>query len=215
MRRRRRVTAAVVLALAATGVFAPASAAPRGDRSIQADVDGDGHPDEVTVQDAAPGAQRLSVDVDGESEDATFSVQGATPAQPPRALDIDGDHKAELLVAHSVGANTVTFNIWKYDPERGLVMMKTPQGNPFEVSEGGGVSAVSGYSCAPNPPRTKEFVTLNVELTSSPGQSSLYSGHRINYAVDGDALRPIFDKSINGEPRIHSLLITNPSSCAA
>lgn len=214
--RRRSVTVAIVLAMTTSAAFAPASAAPRQDPSVQADVDGDGHPNTVTVREDSPGKQMLTVDdVDGTDVQAAFPVQDATPLQQPRAVDIDGDGKAEVMVAHAVGANTVRFNIWKYDPDRGLVPMKTKQGEPFDFSEGSGVTALSGYSCVPNPPRAREFVTIDAELVSPPGRPAAYSGVRIDYAIDGDTLTPIFRKAIDDEPRIHSLLVTNPVSCTA
>lgn len=217
MRRRRRLTAAVLLAAASTGAgsLAPASATPQEGGTVQADVDGDAKPNAVAVREIAPAVHELSVHAGGRALRATFPTGGTVPLQQPRAVDIDGDGRAELLVAHGADARTGTFNVWKYDPARGLVRMAAANGTPFDVTEGSGLSEVHGYSCAPDPPRPRELVTVNVELTSAPGETTAYTGTRINYAVDGDVIRPVFRKDITNEPRIHSLLITNPSSCAA
>ena len=216
MRRKGLCTTAVVLAMATTGVggLVPAAAAPR-EKPVAADVDGDGRPDAVTAREVAPQVQELSVRVGGQTVAAKFPSQGSRPLQRPRAVDIDGDGRAELLVAHASDAHTVTFNVWKYDPARGLVLMQGENGRPFEVTEGSSLWALNGYSCAPNPPHAKEFVTISVALTSRPGETTAYSGARTNYFVDGDRIRSNFQNMIRNEPRIHSLLITNPSSCAA
>lgn len=216
MRRRGRITTAAVLAMATTvGAVAPAAATPREGRPVAADVDGDGKPDAVTAREIAPGTQQLSVRVGEHDVAVAFPSQGSRPLPRPRAVDIDGDGRAELLVAHASDAHTVTFTVWKYDPARGLVLMRGENGTPFEVTEGASLWAVNGYSCAPNPPHAKEFVLVAVSLTSRPGETTAYSGTRTNYFVDGDRIRSNYQQLIRNEPRIHSLLITNPSSCAA
>lgn len=213
---RRRLTTALALAVATTGAGAlvPASATPQEGGRLQTDVDGDGKPNAVAVREIAPTEHELSVRVGGSAVRTTLPTQGSVPLQRPRAVEIDGDGKAELLVARGTDARTSTFNVWKYDPARGLVLMKGPDGTPFDVTEGSGLSELHGYSCAPNPPRPQELVTVHAQLTSRPGETTAYTGARINYLVDGDTLRPVFQKDITNDPRIHSLLITNPSSCA-
>jgi hypothetical protein len=217
MRRRGRITTAAVLAMATigAGAVAPAAAAPREVRPVAADVDGDGQPDAVTSREIAPGTQQLSVRVGNHDVAVTFPSRGSRPLPRPRAVDIDGDGRAELLVPRSSDAHTVTFTVWKFAPDRGLVLMRGENGTPFEVTEGSSLWAINGYSCAPNPPHAKEFVLVNVSLTSRPGETTAYSGTRTNYFVDGDRIRSNYQELIKNEPRIHSLLITNPSSCTA
>lgn len=208
--------AAATAAAALTVTAAPALAGPGPDEresvTIYADVDGDGWPNAVTVREVGPQTQTLTFSFGDHVVGTSFTADSSTPLQPPRRVDINGDGTHEVLVAHAVGANTLTFGIWKYEPGQGAVRLTTSAGGPFDVFEGGGVSAISGYGCQPVP-GGREFVTVNAQLVDAPGNAPRYSGDRTTYSVNLNAVTVESRTPIDHAPPDDPRLATDPATC--
>lgn len=54
----------------------------------------------------------------------------AQPLVDPRPTDVNSDGTDEALVPEFVGANTLPFHLWAYDPASGLQEITTPDGAP-------------------------------------------------------------------------------------
>lgn len=214
----KRIACALAMAATATtsmATLATASPAPQDNResaTAYADVDGDGAPNAVTVREVADDVQTLTFAFAGGQIDTTFPADARPPLQQPRPVDIDGDGLDEVIVAHSVGANTLTFNIWKFEPGEGIVRLRTSAGAPFEVYEGGGVSATSGYGCTPTPDG-REFVTVQAAQAGDPAEQR-FDGDRTSYRVHGDAVSVESRTPIEQAPADHPLLDIDPATCA-
>lgn len=198
---------------AATMAFASEPAATTADEwetvTTQADVDGDGSPNAVTLREVSADTQTLTFAFAEEVIDTSFEADARPPLQQPRVVDIDGDGRDEIMVAQSVGANTITFNIWKYEPGQGIVRLTTSAGAPFEVYEGGGVASISGYSCN-QVPGGREFVTVNSHTSST---EPVFDGDRITYSVNLNAMTVEARAEIREAPVGDPLLATDPASC--
>lgn len=144
--RRLGVVAMAGAAVLAAGQPAVAQPAPAGEsETVHADVDGDGAANAVTVRKVDETTQVISFALPGESVMTTAPAEYAV-LQTPRATDVDRDGVAEVAVTVATGANTQTFQLFKYDPEAGVVAIRR-EGEPFALYEGGGATARSGYRC--------------------------------------------------------------------
>lgn len=185
----KRVATVVALTAAAVVSAAGAAAATAQEwetATTYADVDGDGTLNAVTVREVAPDTQTLTFAFPGEVIDTAFAADSRTPLQRPRPVDINGDGRDEVVVASAVGANTVTFNIWKYEPGQGIVRLTTSAGAPFDVFEGGGAAAIGRYGCVPVP-TGRHFLTVDAQLVGTEGGQPVYDGERTTYSVNRNA----------------------------
>lgn len=206
-------TSASTIAFAAESSIAPRAAQEWETATTYADVDGDGTLNAVTVREVSAHTQTLTFAFPEDLVQTTFEADAAAPLVQPRPADINADGRDEVVVAHAVGANTITFNIWKYEPGQGIVRLTTSAGAPFEVYEGGGVASINRYGCTPTPDG-RHFVTVNAQLAETPDGALRYDGERTTYSVNLNAttvetVTPIHHASPD-DPR----LAADPADCA-
>ncbi|RZS36558.1 hypothetical protein EV193_107239 [Herbihabitans rhizosphaerae] len=210
------VVAVAGTALATVAASGTASAQEPGYESttVYADVDGDGKPNAVTVNEVSPNRQALIFAFAEDALDVSFEADTAPPLQPPRVVDVDADGRDEVVVAKVVGANTLTFTVWKFDQVRGIVPLTTNAGGPFDVFEGGGIAAVSGYTCATDHDG-RQFVTVNAHLVGPPSGNPRYDGERTSYKVTGNSVTVQSVTPIRQAGRDDPLLVADPATCAS
>lgn len=197
---------AMLLSCAAPAWAAPDHAPARSETT--ADVDGDGRGDPVTLQQVSEETMLLRAGLRDEFVDAT--VAGDARGQRPVPADIDGDGADELLVPESVGANTITYAAWTYTPEAGLHAVRTTDGEPLRLHEGGGATAVSTYGCAPaNTGRL--LVSVNAHES---GPEAAYQGDRVTYSVRGGVAAVVDETPIADAERDDPALRADPATCA-
>ncbi|PRY39867.1 hypothetical protein [Umezawaea tangerina] len=177
-------TTALLLALVASATFAaPANAAVQ--ESVQADLDGDGVLETVTTEQVAGDStkQLLSTTIRGLRLTALVPLDSHVGPLPLRVVDLGGDGTDEVVVAESVGANTVGFGVWGLFG--GLRPVTASDGSALRVWEGGGISALNGYGCEDSG-GGRSLVTVDARLTNRP--QGIYTGKRVTYSVvDGVA----------------------------
>ncbi|MBK1787691.1 hypothetical protein [Prauserella cavernicola] len=196
---------------AATPLSAVAQQDDPGTRTIAADVDGDGTLDRVTVRQLDDSTQTLTFEVAGRTVEVTTEGEGFAPLEQPRRVDVNSDGRDEVVLARAVGANTVTFDLWSYDPVRAKIFpVSTPDGARLDVFEGGGVNATSGYTCVDHPDTgARDFVTVNAYRT----EAGTFDGERTTYSVDGDLARQTDRVEFTAVDEDDPVLATEPSSC--
>lgn len=200
------------VAFAADSPAAPAGPGDRETATTYADIDGDGRQNAVTVREVDDNLQTLTFAFADGVVDTSFEADSSTPLQEPRRVDINGDGKDEVMVANAVGANTITFNIWTYEPGEGIVPLTTSAGAPFELYEGGGVSAINGYSCTADHSGS-QFVTVEAQLAGTPDDKAVFDGGRITYSVNNNAMTAEARTPIDKAPAKDPVLATDPDSC--
>ena len=210
-------TRAVAAGFAGALLMAPGVATAQGgefeERTVQADVDGDGRLDGVTSREVDADTQALIFGLAEEQLDTTFGWNSSYPLQEPRRVDVNGDGRHEVVVTESVGANTLTLAVRDYDPASGIRSVTTVDGAPLRLYEGGGVSANSGYGCLDDHTGTRELVTVNAHVTSTPDDTPLFSGERTTFLVDNGVATETNKEQFNDVTRDDPLLATNPQSC--
>lgn len=216
MTRRKSVRAMVAVtgAMMGAALLLPASAlaaTPPDETRIEADMDGDGTYDPVTLQQVTPESMLLRVGLADQYLDAT--VPGNASGLAPRVVDVDADGRDELLVPESVGANTITFTLWSYEPGAGLRHMADPTGAPWKVSEGGGVSAISDYGCIADHD-DQQVILINARLDDDAADPSTYSGTRTAFTVESGTATPTSTVQIESAPREDPLLQVDSATCA-
>lgn len=203
------LTGLAAAAMAALPWSTPASAAPDQAResATRADVDGDGQLDAVSPRQISEERMLLRVGLRGEFVDATAA--GNARNQPVLPVDVDGDRSDELMVPEAVGANTITYTAWGYSAEAGLHPVRTADGEPMRLFEGGGIAAVSTYGCSPANAE-RELVVVGAQLTG--GNS--YRGQRVTYAVRDGVATPVDRVDVEAADRADPRLRADPATCA-
>jgi hypothetical protein len=207
---------AVLVGCVAVPLAAPIAMAaePPPRATVFADLDGNGRPGPVTQTEISPDQRLVSADLGDRRVEAVVGEAGQfLPFEPPRVVDLDRDGRQELVVASVIGANTITWNVWEYRPDRGLTPITTA-GSPLTLYEGGGIAAASGYGCTDHAgagSRTLEFVTG--ALAGDPGTADTYDGSITTYAVrDGEAT-VVREVPFRGVPAGDPLLVPDPATC--
>lgn len=206
--------AAVLWAVLGGALLVPggAVAAPPSDEArTEADLDGDGRADPVTLVQVTPESMLLRVGLADRFVDAT--VPGNARGLAPRAVDLDADGRAEVLVPGSVGANTVTSTLWGLGPGAGLRQTTDPGGAPWTVSEGGGASAISGHGCLADHDG-RQVVLVDARLDDGSADPNTYSGTRTALTVANGTATPTSVVPVQRVPRTDPLLQVDPAGCA-
>ncbi|ASR35297.1 hypothetical protein BAY61_10150 [Prauserella marina] len=207
-----------VLGVALTATTAATAVADEYEsHTVQADVDGDGSLDDVTLTEVSPTSQTLTFALAGGPVEVTIEGDASYPLQQPRPVDVNSDGTHEIMVAEYVGANTVTFNAWYYDPARGKIFpVANPDGSRLQVYEGGGAAARSGYNCFDYPDTgDRDLEALNARLVDSSGEVPLFDGTRIRYHVEDGVAREVQRFEYEAIPGDDPRLDTDPRSCGA
>jgi hypothetical protein len=179
------VTTGVVAAVLGCATVGVASATAES-VTTQADLDGDGTPDTLTLTQTGAETQELVATAGGTVARVTIPMDPFFHTRPLRVTDINADGKAEVLVTEYIGANTFTYSSWDFDGAH-LRELRKPDGQPFPLYEGGGIRASSGYTCEQSE-RGRVFVVYNSETDDLTADPVVYHGDRISYLVrDGVA----------------------------
>jgi len=212
----RRVLAAgagVGTAALLTASMGTASATtPPEPATVSADLDGIGVNDTVTLAVLPSGQFELSADLGTMTVRAPVGDGTPQPLVDPRPTDVNSDGTDEVLVPEFVGANTLTFHLWAYDPARGLYETTTPDGAPLAVYEGGGIATRNGYECpADHDGRALDLVSGSMQ--GDPGNLR-YDGERVTYLVQDGVATPVYTTPFTGVTVDDPVLATDPASCA-
>ena len=193
---------------------APPPADPAPVDVTLADLDDDGTDDRITVQADPGGGWQLRVDLAGGTVTAKLPTDEPAVLEADRRVsDVDGDRVPEVVVPVSIGANTVSSAVYLYDPRLGLVPVSGPDGGPFFLYEGGGVSAVNGYECADDHDG-RSLGLVGVTLREPAGGEPRYSGSYNAYSVSDGIVTPVQSTPIDDAAAGDPVLQTDPTSCA-
>ncbi|PWV80386.1 hypothetical protein SAMN05421630_109263 [Prauserella marina] len=210
--------ACVTLAAASFTALPPAQGQDGETRTAKADIDGDGEPDDVVLKEASANNQTLTFRLaSGGSAEMTFEGDTSMPLQPPRPVDLNGDKQDEIVVAESVGANTLTLNVWAYDVTGTKIFpVTTTNGGRLRLFEGGGIAAVTGYGCLPLNPGSsgRDLIGVKALIDDPASDTATYTGTRTTYHVtpDGKA-RTVNRVNVTSVPRDDPALTTDPAAC--
>lgn len=212
-RARKIVAATGILAAGLITMAGTASAEPhRGTVTAKADLDGNGIKDTVTLRVSGADTQELTATVNGKRYRTTVPGDGFFgKVQPIEVADVNYDGRADLVITEYVGANTNTFGIWDFATTTGLRQLRTQDGKPFTMYEGGGATSRLGYECLASPDG-RSLDTLGA-LLDEPSDRGTFTGARQSYLVrEGVAVpgtpRP-FTSVRDDDPRMN----THPGSC--
>lgn len=208
-----RILAATAALTALTAGVATADPAPTD--VVQGDVDGDGVLDRAAVVPDPAGGYVLRVDLATGSETAALPDDDRIPGVGLRVTDLDVDGVAEIVAPVSVGANTVAYQVFLLEPGTGLVALSRPDGHPFALYEGGGVSAVNGYGCyTEHDGRFLGVVGATLREGVPPGGELRYEGFRTTYAVADSFVTVVHTDRIEDAAATDPILQTDPQDCA-
>ncbi len=192
------------------GFAQPAAAAAVEEITAWADVNGDGRPDRVVARRLGEDQQLLRVTVNGRVTQAVTAAEGRLPLPPLRVADFGGDGAQDVLVTEVVGANTVHLSLWGVGPH-GLRRLRTPDGAALVLYEGGGISAVSAYTCAVTG-GGKELVVVEARLDGW-WDPATYSGTHTSYRTANGVATPTAVVSFTSVPSASPLLRVDPALC--
>ena len=114
-----RVRSALWIACACVLLCAPSAAA--ADRSLRADLDGDGHTDQVSINRSEPSVLHVWLSTTG----TTHLIRSPRALLRIAATDVDGDHRPELIATE---ASASELRVWKRDgPRRGFEAYTPPR----------------------------------------------------------------------------------------
>ena len=183
---------------------------------VTADLDGDGVPEPVTLQQLSPGTQLLRVALPEQILDVIVGGDDAVPLPliAPRPSDLDGDGVAELVLTVAVGANTTTYEVWRYDDARGLHAVTDAGGAPWRLYEGGGIAAISGYACASGAPRRPYAVGARWDESRPEEEPIRYDGEVVTYDLTDGVARPVATEPVRGATREDPRVLADPATCA-
>ncbi|GAA1201102.1 hypothetical protein GCM10009675_17000 [Prauserella alba] len=199
------------------GVLAvPAAAAAEVDgdlpdsASVQADIDGDGGPELITVRERAGDRVVSARFADHSYVESPFAADTAGRLHlDPRVADLGRDGAADLLVTTATGANTLTFAAFTYIPEQGLVRVTGTDGVPLTFHDGGGATSLASYACHEPGDDGATFTTVRAERTDG----GLY-GVRTRYEVERDTVVPRGQTEFHGVAEDAPVAQADPASCA-
>jgi hypothetical protein len=216
------MTRSTINALATAGLAAAALLAAPGLAAAQeptevvsadADVDGDGVPNRVTLQKVAPGTQLLRVGLAEEFIDARVAGDESLPLIVPFVVDVNGDGRDEMVLATSLGANTNTYEVWSFDDGR-LHAVTTEDGAPWRFHEGGGASAIAAYGCVPGTPgRQLRTVQLRLDEAASGAGTDRFDGDAVTHVVAGGVAHPAATEPLQDVTRDDPRLHADPATC--
>lgn len=207
------LTMAVLLgaALVAPGV----SAAGRGSEapdstSVQADINGDGGPELITVRERGDDRVLSARFADHSYVESTFPAEGAGRIHTdPRVADLGRDGTEELVVTTAAGANTVTLAAFSYVPGEGLVRVAGADGEPFTFYDGGGATSLTSYACHEPADDGATFTTVRAERTEAG-----LDGVRTRYAVERGEVVARGQTEFHGAAEDAPVVQADPASCA-
>jgi len=204
-------TTGIVVAALAFSTAGVASAAPQS-VTAQADLDGNGTLDNVSLSLTSPTMSVLEANISGQVVRANLATDVYTGVQPLRVTDVNADGKAELVVTGSVGANTISMSLFDFDGQvlRGV---STPDHRGISLYEGGGISTRNGYTCEPSR-RGKVLVTYTALQDDNWGGPVTYSGTRESYLVRNGVATLSARSSFTGVSQTSAWLKGNPAACA-
>lgn len=189
----------------------PASAAADG-FSAPADLNGDGVLDQVAVRTLPNDPNRQAVVATiGRVSYLAYTTMNNYPSgiQPPRVTDVNADGRDEVVVTESVGANTYGFSMWVFD--HGFHKVTRVSGDPLQLWEGGGYSAILGYGCEFTGGQNQLF-TVRAQLVDEA--SGRFEGERATFELlDGGVARMTTNSAISGT-RAAPVFRIDPRSCA-
>ncbi|HEV7976148.1 hypothetical protein, partial [Amycolatopsis sp.] len=191
-------TTGVVVAALAFSTAGVASAAPQS-VTAQADLDGNGTLDNISLSLTSPTMSLLEANISGQVVQANLATDEYTGVQPLRVTDMNADGKAELVVTGSVGANTTSMGVFDFDGHH-LRIVSTPDGRGIGLYEGGGISTRSGYTCEPSR-RGEVLVSFTALQDDNWGGPVTYSGTRTSYLVRNGVATPSAQYSFTGVSR--------------
>lgn len=202
------------LAVAAMALVPAGIAAADSSETSVVDLNGDGTPDTAQLSAIGDGAkQSLKFTVDGRATEAVLTGDPSFGTQPMRVLDVNGDGRQELLVTESVGANTTWFSVWDLGADGAPRELKTQDGEPLKINEGGGIGARLGYECAPAGSDGRVLITLAASNESQTTEPS-YDGSRVAYEVRDGVATPVDDYAFTGVGKDDDVLQVQPETCS-
>lgn len=184
--------------------------------STNADVDGDGLAEPVTLRQLSPGTQLLRIDLpSGYVEDQVHGLDGAElPLVVPSVVDVNGDGRDELVLTLALGVNTSTFEVWGFDNDR-LHALTTEDGAAWRLYSGGGQSAIGEYGCLPGTPgRQLRTVRAVIDNGASRDGTPRYDGEVVTYTVDGGVAHPAATDHLENVTREDPRAQADPVICA-
>lgn len=144
---------------------------PKGP-AAQGDVDGDGEPDLVTVD------ENLAVELSGSGRTVASAFETDTSPVTSGVEDIDRDGRAEVFLRTGQGASTTFLTPFRYDGSRFAPL--TLDGQQVKLGIGGSATHGDGFSCT-------EAGTLVVRSASSD-DGTTFTVTETTYRIDGHAL---------------------------
>jgi hypothetical protein len=171
---------ATVSAFAAPAVAAASTPAAQSGYTVDADLNGDGRLDRVSVAPIAgnPSEQSLVATIGRVNYVAHVPVDQPSGVQPLRVTDMNGDGRQEVVVTETVGVNTNWMTVWGMFG--GLRAVTRDGQHPMTLFEGGGNSAISRYGCEYTS-RGRELVDVSAESTDVTFTN--YEGARTTYTI--------------------------------
>lgn len=161
----------------------PSAEAPDSESTVEADVDGDGEPDEVGSAEQ-PGELVLHVALAAGGDAVlvlpTFGIGGTGLIGP---ADVDGDGAAEIWVRTGSGASASIVGLVRFTDCQ-LVQVRFANGDPAELPVGGSVGTSAGLSCEG---RVDPAADVTTYLAGTVGEET-YEVTATEYALDGAAL---------------------------
>jgi hypothetical protein len=204
-------TTGIVVAGLAFSTAGVASAAPRT-VAAQADLDGNGTLDHVSLSQVSPALYLLEANIGGQVFQANLALDEYTGVQPLRVTDVNADGKDEIALTEVLGANTTTLSLFDFDGQN-LRVVSTPDHRGLSLYEGGGISTRNGYTCEPSR-LGKVLVSFTALLDDNWGDPATYSGTRTSYLVRDGVATQSARFSFTGVGADSVWLKGDPAACA-
>ncbi|MBB3663141.1 hypothetical protein FB384_002045 [Prauserella sediminis] len=178
--------------------------------SVQADINGDGGPELITVRERDDDRVVSARFADHSYVESAFPSNTAGRLNlDPRVADLGRDGTADLLVTTATGANTLTFAAFTYIPEQGLVRVTGTDGAPLTFHDGGGATSLASYACHEPDDDGATFTTVRAERTDGG-----LDGVRTSYEVTRDTVVPRGQTEFHGAAEDAPVVQADPASCA-